>query len=185
MKSRVPSAVASAPAVATSAPQAQRRLPSAAAPSIAALDAGATVPSGSPAPMARAVHRAMCAADPPAVEHVQAAPLAACTYRDWPDWSQLQQDAYRSLHPTGSWNPSAGFDPSEYRIMRRREVERVTGISRSSLYRLLSMGTFPRPVQLSPNTVGWLAIEVHGWLAERVAARGASRTASNPVGEKP
>lgn len=38
----------------------------------------------------------------------------------------------------------------ENRIYSRREVEEMTGLSKSSLYRLMYAGDFPQTVQLSP-----------------------------------
>ena len=40
------------------------------------------------------------------------------------------------------------------RLLRRREVEKITGISRSSIYRLMPDGEFPRPVKVGPAAVG-------------------------------
>jgi prophage regulatory protein len=73
------------------------------------------------------------------------------------------------------------FDPARERIMRRREVQQTTGLSRSSLYRLVAAGSFPTPIQLSTNAVGWLATEICAWVAGRVAATrdGNARPASS------
>jgi prophage regulatory protein len=61
------------------------------------------------------------------------------------------------------------------RILRRREVERIVGLSRSALYRRIAEKTFPRPVPLNggadSHAVGWLSSEVSQWLAACVAAR--------------
>ena len=38
----------------------------------------------------------------------------------------------------------------EDRLLRRRQVEEVTGMSRSSIYRLMQNGEFPRPVRVGP-----------------------------------
>ena len=39
----------------------------------------------------------------------------------------------------------------EERLLRRREVEKITGMSRSSIYRLMPDGEFPRPRQGRPR----------------------------------
>lgn len=59
----------------------------------------------------------------------------------------------------------------EPRLIRRPEVERRTGLSRSTLYWLVSRGEFPRPVPLGRRTVGWVEAEVFEWLAQRIAVR--------------
>lgn len=56
-------------------------------------------------------------------------------------------------------------------ILRRREVERSTGLPCSTLYRLIAAKQFPAPIQLGPNSVGWLESEVGGWLEVRIAER--------------
>ena len=53
------------------------------------------------------------------------------------------------------------------RILRLREVLRITGLSRSSVYRLADAGTFPARVQIAPRAVGWREEEVLRWLEDR------------------
>lgn len=50
------------------------------------------------------------------------------------------------------------------RILRRREVEEVTGISCSQIYKLMSEQAFPRPIRLSANAVGWRYSAILNWL---------------------
>jgi prophage regulatory protein len=57
------------------------------------------------------------------------------------------------------------------RILRRRAVEQVAGISRSLIYQLVKAGKFPRPVRLTPNRVGWLEHEVQEWVNARADLR--------------
>lgn len=58
--------------------------------------------------------------------------------------------------------------PTNERLIRRPEVQAMTGLSRSSLYRLIADG-FPKPVRLSRHSVGWVLSEVVGWIALKVA----------------
>jgi len=53
-------------------------------------------------------------------------------------------------------------------IMRRREVERRTGLSRSTIYERIRTGAFPAPISLGGKSVGWIEHEVNHWLAERI-----------------
>lgn len=53
------------------------------------------------------------------------------------------------------------------RVMRAPEVIRETGLSRTTLWRKARDGSFPRPIQLSVNAIGWRARDVFEWLAER------------------
>jgi prophage regulatory protein len=57
------------------------------------------------------------------------------------------------------------------RFLRRPEVERVTGLGRSTIYDKMEKGEFPKPVPLSGGAVGWLESEIADWQAERIAAR--------------
>lgn len=67
---------------------------------------------------------------------------------------------------------SANSDPDgDMTILRRREVERRTGLSRSTLYELIEKAKFPRPIRLGPRAVGWLASEIETWVYERIAER--------------
>lgn len=64
------------------------------------------------------------------------------------------------------------------RILRRRELEARTGLSRSAIYSRLnarSAGfdpTFPRPIELGNGMknppVGWIESEVQAWLAAQI-----------------
>jgi predicted DNA-binding transcriptional regulator AlpA len=42
-------------------------------------------------------------------------------------------------------------------VLRRGDVERVTGLSRSTIYDYMARGQFPRPIRLSGKSVGGLA----------------------------
>lgn len=62
-------------------------------------------------------------------------------------------------------------------IIRIKEVIAVTGISRSVIYEKLNPqskcydSTFPKPIKLSVNCVGWSAFEVNRWIEGRLASR--------------
>ena len=59
------------------------------------------------------------------------------------------------------------------RLLRRRQVEEITGLSRSSIYRLMQDGEFPRPVKVGPAAVRWRAERpIIAWLESRPLARG-------------
>jgi len=53
------------------------------------------------------------------------------------------------------------------RIIRRPEVETITGIPRSTLYAKIASGDFPAPIKIGERAVGWLESEVHDWLGSR------------------
>jgi prophage regulatory protein len=55
------------------------------------------------------------------------------------------------------------------RLLRRREVEREVGLSRSSIYDYMRRGAFPRPINIAPHTVRWIASEIEAWKAGKSA----------------
>ena len=64
-----------------------------------------------------------------------------------------------------------GNGPDDVRFLRRREVEHLTGLSRSSIYLLMKEGRFPKPVRLGPKCVAWVEREVRTFLLTKVAER--------------
>jgi prophage regulatory protein len=55
------------------------------------------------------------------------------------------------------------------RIMRRKEVLKVTGLSASTQWREEKAGRFPARRHISIGIVGWLSSDVEKWLANRQA----------------
>jgi len=64
-----------------------------------------------------------------------------------------------------------GACPAEIvdRIIRERECREITGLSRSTRWRLEREGKFPKRRKLSAAASGWLASEIAAWMAERPA----------------
>jgi prophage regulatory protein len=55
------------------------------------------------------------------------------------------------------------------RLIRREEVERLTGLSRSSIYwRNQHDPEWPKAIPLGPNTVAWIESEVLAWASRQV-----------------
>ena len=73
-----------------------------------------------------------------------------------------------------TYNKESALTP---RLLRRREVEARTGLSRSSIYARMGAGTFPPAVGLGGRCVCWVESEVDAWVKERIEAR-APRTAA-------
>ena len=55
-------------------------------------------------------------------------------------------------------------------LLRRPEVERLTGLSRSSIYRLMATGDFPRPKRSGLQAVAWPASVIRHWIETRETA---------------
>ena len=54
------------------------------------------------------------------------------------------------------------------RFLREPEVRHITGLSRTTRWRMECRGEFPRKRQISKNAVAWLASEIKSWMAERI-----------------
>ena len=52
-------------------------------------------------------------------------------------------------------------------ILRRRDVEAITGLGRSTIYKMISDGQFPKPIQLGARAVGWPESAIRAWLTSR------------------
>ena len=59
------------------------------------------------------------------------------------------------------------MDSNERRIMRLPEVLRVTGLSKSTLYRKKKVGLFPDSVELGERAKGWHTADIFAWIDSR------------------
>jgi prophage regulatory protein len=61
---------------------------------------------------------------------------------------------------------------SNTRFLRLPDVMRATGLSKSSIYAAVKVGTFPSPVPILPGgrSSAWVEAEVNAWLAVRIGA---------------
>ena len=66
--------------------------------------------------------------------------------------------------------------PEDYTLIRLPEVLRITGLSRTTLYRKRDAGEFPKPVILADHgnsnaAIAFVLSEVKNWIRERIDAR--------------
>ena len=59
--------------------------------------------------------------------------------------------------------------PEPERILRMRTVLERTGLSRSTLYRKMRDGTFPKQVRISEHCCGWRESAINRWIADPAA----------------
>lgn len=59
-------------------------------------------------------------------------------------------------------------DPAVF--LRMGAVTRLTGLGRSTIYRLIAEAKFPTPVRLSNRAVAWRRSDLDRWSAERPPA---------------
>ena len=56
----------------------------------------------------------------------------------------------------------------DFKFLREPQVAILTGLSKSTRWRLEKCGKFPKKRQLSTKSVGWLASEIDGWIETRI-----------------
>ena len=57
------------------------------------------------------------------------------------------------------------------RILKVKQVAEEINISVPQVYKLVSLGRFPKPIKLGERGSGWLTTEIDAWLQSRVDAR--------------
>jgi len=69
------------------------------------------------------------------------------------------------------------MSPTHITILRRKQVEQRTGLSRSSIYARLRHNpkrpgdydqSFPKPVSVGAKAVGWIESEIESWLSAQI-----------------
>lgn len=68
-------------------------------------------------------------------------------------------------------------------ILRRREVQAKTGLSRSTIYEKIRSRTFPMPISLGGKSVGWIKAEVEAWIHERIRLSRPANASTNSAQE--
>lgn len=56
-------------------------------------------------------------------------------------------------------------------FLRRKVVEKRTGLCRSSLYAAIAKNEFPKPVPIGAKSVAWIEAEVAAWMHEKISQR--------------
>jgi prophage regulatory protein len=54
-------------------------------------------------------------------------------------------------------------------LLRRKEVERKTGLSRSTIYANMALGTFPKTIKIGRRAVAWAESDIDDWMHERIS----------------
>ncbi len=60
------------------------------------------------------------------------------------------------------------------KLLRLPQVIERTALRRSTIYEMMTAGTFPKPVKLNFRSNGWLETEVEGFIESRIAQREAA-----------
>ena len=54
------------------------------------------------------------------------------------------------------------------RFYRLKDVIRVTSLSRSTIFRYMDDGLFPKQIEIAPRIVAWLESDVQKWISEQI-----------------
>jgi prophage regulatory protein len=54
------------------------------------------------------------------------------------------------------------------RFIREPECQNLTGLSRTTRWRLEQEGKFPKRLNITENTIGWLSNEIEEWMQSRI-----------------
>ena len=60
---------------------------------------------------------------------------------------------------------------SATRLLKRQEVEHMTGMSRAYIYKSMLKDTFPQVVHIGDKAVRWNLQDVQAWIAARIAGK--------------
>ena len=57
-------------------------------------------------------------------------------------------------------------------MLRRTKVQELTGLSRSTIYKMQAEGKFPKGIQLDDNgrIVAWVSDEIYQWMDDKINA---------------
>jgi len=55
-------------------------------------------------------------------------------------------------------------------FLRQKQVSTMTCLSKSSIYRLMDQGGFPKQVSLGARSVVWVKSQVEDWMSQKVAS---------------
>lgn len=61
---------------------------------------------------------------------------------------------------------------SDIVLLTRQQVEKMLGIRRSTVYKLMRQGKLPEPIQITPGCVRWRKAELEDWINSRPKATG-------------
>ena len=57
------------------------------------------------------------------------------------------------------------------KILKVKQVAEEINVSVPQVYKLVSLGRFPKPIKLGERGSGWLITEIDAWLQSRVELR--------------
>ena len=59
----------------------------------------------------------------------------------------------------------------EKKIVRFKELRKIIPLSRTSIYRKVKDGVFPKPIKLGTLAIGWLESDINEWIENKQKER--------------
>ena len=56
----------------------------------------------------------------------------------------------------------------EQQFIRLSKVKEITSLSKSSIYRLISQGDFPKQIQIGKRSVVWVRSDINNWINQKL-----------------
>ena len=69
--------------------------------------------------------------------------------------------------------PTTRIPEGAEQLIRARAVTAMTGLNRTTIWRLMRDGRFPQSVPLIGNKIAWRLSDVSAWITERSAGKAA------------
>ncbi|MFC0337577.1 transcriptional regulator, AlpA family [Kushneria avicenniae] len=57
------------------------------------------------------------------------------------------------------------------RLLKLKDVIFLTGLGRSTVYKYIAEGNFPKPVSLGERNVAWVESEINDWIFLKIKMR--------------
>lgn len=80
---------------------------------------------------------------------------------------QLLNYLLGSIKAATAYNQQNNAHGTPDRILRAKEVQEITGLSRTTIWRLERSGRFPARVPLTASNVGWRQGDIQEWIRSR------------------
>ena len=55
-------------------------------------------------------------------------------------------------------------------FIRLDKVKEITSLSKSTIYRLIAEGEFPRQIQIGKRAVVWVRSDIQAWLSSKICS---------------
>ncbi len=63
------------------------------------------------------------------------------------------------------------MNKTQNKLLRIAQVCDLTGLRRSSLYRLSAEGRFPKPLKITQRASAWSEAAIRQWIVERISGK--------------